>query len=200
MPPNMVRREIPEYHGLYFITFTCSRWLNLFEITQGYDAVYKWFDYLKDRGHYIIGYVIMPNHIHALIAFRHTQGQSINAIVGNAKRFMSYALVKKLQDQNQDEVLRQLASFVNPTEKLRGKLHEVFEPSFDWKECVTDKFIEQKVNYIHENPCRGKWSLANEPKDYKHSSAFYYQSGQQGEYPVTSFAELDDIDLSIPKL
>lgn len=71
-----VRKQISEVNGVYFITFTCVRWLPLFEITNGYDAVYKWFDYLKQKGHYIIGYVIMPNHLHALIAFSKTD-QSI---------------------------------------------------------------------------------------------------------------------------
>jgi len=40
-----------------------------FKITNGYDAVYSWFDHLKSKGHYITGYVIMPNHLHVLIAF-----------------------------------------------------------------------------------------------------------------------------------
>lgn len=57
---------------------------SLFDITNSYDLVYKWFDYLKDNGHYVIGYVIMPNHLHAVIGFRNT-GKSINTIVGNAK-------------------------------------------------------------------------------------------------------------------
>jgi REP element-mobilizing transposase RayT len=196
----MVRKEIAEYNGLYFITFTCARWLNLFEVSQSYDAVYKWFDYLKDKGHYIIGYVIMPNHIHALIAFRNTQGQSINKIIGNAKRFMAYEIVNKLKNQNEDGLLEKLSSFVNAKEKPKGKLHEVFEPSFDWKECFNDKFIEQKLDYIHANPCRGKWDLVKQPQDYKHSSAFFYTTSQQGTYPVTSFAELDDIDLTKAKL
>jgi putative transposase len=110
----MVRREITEYCGLYFITFTCSRWLNLFEISHGYDAVYKWFDYLRDRGHYIVGYVITPKHIHVffLIAFRNTQGKSINKIIGNAKRFMAYEIVKKLKEKNQDELLAKLSSLL----------------------------------------------------------------------------------------
>ena len=63
-----VRREIPEYDGLYFITFTCCHWQKLFEITNGYGIVYNWFDHLKSKGHFINGYVIMPNHVHALIA------------------------------------------------------------------------------------------------------------------------------------
>jgi hypothetical protein len=42
-----VRIPIDEAEGLYFITFTCCQWLPLFEITDGYDIVYNWFDYLK---------------------------------------------------------------------------------------------------------------------------------------------------------
>jgi REP element-mobilizing transposase RayT len=83
-----VRKTIPENEGIYFVTLTCCRWLKLFELTNGYDIVYNWFDHLKSKGHYIIGYVIMPNHLHAVIAFRNTSGKSINRIVGNGKRFM----------------------------------------------------------------------------------------------------------------
>jgi hypothetical protein len=31
----------------YFITITCFNWLPLFDIADSYDAVYKWFQYLK---------------------------------------------------------------------------------------------------------------------------------------------------------
>lgn len=191
-----VRREITEYDGIYFITFTCCRWLHLFEEAKAYEAVYKWFDYLKSKGHYITGFVIMPNHVHVLIAFRNTQGQSINSIEGNGKRFMAYEIVKRLKDLKKEEMLKSLETYVNAKEKLKGKLHEVFEPSFDWKECTTDKFIEQKLNYIHENPCRGRWELSKYPEEYNHSSASYYCTGKQGVYEVIHYMELEDIDLT----
>ena len=191
-----VRREIPDNFGIYFITITCCRWFNLFEISKGYDAVYKWFDSLKRKGHYITAYVIMPNHLHAMIAFRQTEGQSINSIIGTGKRFMAYEIVKRLKEQSKDDLLAQLGSFVNLTEKRKGKLHEVFEPSFDWKDCISDKFLEQKSNYIHENPCRGKWNLSGQPWEYEHSSAKFYYTGEQGVYPVISHMDLEDIDLS----
>jgi REP element-mobilizing transposase RayT len=67
-----VKRELPFTSGLYFITFTCHKWLPLFEITNAYNEIYKQFDRLKLEGHYIVGYVIMPNHVHVLIAFKET--------------------------------------------------------------------------------------------------------------------------------
>jgi REP element-mobilizing transposase RayT len=190
-----VRREIAEYDGIYFLTITCSQWLHLFELSNGYDEVYKWFDHLKSKGHFITGYVIMPNHIHALIAFRNTQGVSINSMVGEGKRFMSYGLVRRLKEKNKLEVLARLSALVNATDRKRGKQHEVFEPSFDWKDCRSNKFIDQKLDYIHANPCRGIWNLVIEETEYIHSSAKYYATGE-GRYKVTSYTELEDIDLT----
>lgn len=191
-----VRRAIVEYDGLYFITITCSRWLALFEIANAYSAVYKWFDYLKSKGHYIAGYVIMPNHLHTLIGFSNTKGKSINSIVGNGKRFMSYNIVEQLKANGNQEVLLQLTSFVNVADKLKGKLHEVFEPSFDWKECKSAEFTEQKLNYIHANPCRA--GLVVTPEAYVHSSANYYFSGERAIYDVINYMELRDVDLTKP--
>ncbi len=190
-----VRKTIPEKDGVYFITFTCAQWLPLFKISDSYDSVYNWFDYLKANGHFIVGYIIMPNHVHAIIAFRNT-GKTINSIVGNGKRFMAYDIVERLQQQNCHDVIAVMQKMVNNTQKGMNKQHEVFEPSFDWKECRTPAFIEQKLNYIHSNPCKGENKLANLPEEYIHSSAKFYITGKQGIYPVTSYTLLQDIDLS----
>ena len=90
--------------------------------------------------------------------------------------------------------MNQLNAWVNATDKARKKMHKVFEPSFDWKECRTDKFIVQKLNYMHSNPCVAR--LCVQPEEYEHSSAKFYITGEQGIYPVMSFMELQDIDLT----
>jgi REP element-mobilizing transposase RayT len=191
-----VRKAVLETDGIYFLTITNCAWLPLFERADGYGAVYQWFDNLKANGHFVLGYVIMPNHLHCIIAFRNTQGKSINTIVGNGKRFMAYELVRLLQQKGEHDLLAQMASHVNATDKKRGKLHEVFEPSFDCKPCFSISFIEQKLNYIHANPCRGKWKLAENVWDYKHSSAKYYYRGEHSCYEIKNFSEVLDIDLS----
>jgi REP element-mobilizing transposase RayT len=191
-----VRKSIEEYNGIFFITLTCTRWIPLFQISNSYDAVYRWFDHLTRNGHFIIAYVIMPNHVHALIAFRHTRGEPINRVIGTGKRFMAYHIVKKLTEMGNFDLLKKLQQLVTPFERKKGKLHNVFERSFDWKECTNERFILQKLNYIHVNPCQGKWSLATAPEDYKHSSARFYLTGEHCCYPVTSYPELQDVDLT----
>ncbi|MEO6453257.1 MAG: hypothetical protein ABIN97_04255 [Ginsengibacter sp.] len=82
-----VLQTIPFNEGTFFVTFTCYDWLPLIHRTNGDDIVYKWFDHLKSKGLKINGFVIMPNHVHALISF-FSGDQTINTIVGNGKRFM----------------------------------------------------------------------------------------------------------------
>jgi hypothetical protein len=65
------------------------------------------------------------------------------------------------------------------------------------KGCSSDRFIDQKLDYMHDNPCRGVWRLAASPVDYLHSSATFYLTGEQGIYPFTNSGELNDIDLTI---
>jgi hypothetical protein len=50
----------------------------------------------------------------------------------------------------------------------------VWNPGFDVKECRTEKFLLQKLNYIHDNPVKGKWMLAKDNEGYVHSSCFFY--------------------------
>lgn len=175
--------------GLYFITFTNYDWLPLFDMTNSYDMVYKWFDHLKNSGHFITGYVIMPNHIHALIGFSNAD-KKINTIIGNAKRFLAYEIVKRLKASGNERVLAQLKAGVAEWDKRNGKVHEVFEPSFDMKHCTTVEFVEQKLVYIHTNPIVKKWRLAPDAMSYPHSSARFYETGVQGVYEVTNFMEL----------
>lgn len=177
--------------GIYFVTFTNYKWLRLFDITKSYDMVYKWFDHLKKNGHYITAYVIMPNHLHALIGFM-PGSKSINTIVGNGKRFMAYEIVERLKQTGYHDLLSTLSSGVSPSDRKRGKLHEVFEPSFDAKHCHSHKFLNQKIEYIHGNPMSKKWDLVKHPSDYIHSSAGYYEDGRRGIYEVIHLTDCID--------
>lgn len=87
-----------------------------------------------------LGYVIMPNHLHLLI-FVSEKNKSINQLIGNGKRFMAYEIVKRLTGQNHEQLLNELQEGVDISEAMKGKHHQVFEPSFDCKVCLNEKFI-----------------------------------------------------------
>lgn len=178
------KTPVEPIEGIYFITFTCQNWLPLFEVTNTYDDVYKWFDHLKTNGHNVRGYVIMPNHLHVIIDFGASL-KSINKTISNAKRFLAYEIVRKLQEQHKSTLLLELSQAVIHSDKNKGKKHQVFERSFDCKEITSDYFFRQKLSYIHNNPCVGKWRLANSPIDYMHSSAKFYITGEQGVYLIS---------------
>ena len=138
---------------------------------------------MKSNGHQIIGYVIMPNHLHALIAF-YPGKKSINTIVGNGKRFIAYDIAQRLEEANKTTLLKTLSDGVSASDRRRGKLHEIYESSFDMKLCRTYRFVKQKLDYILANPVSKKWSLVSDPAEYTHSSARFYETGKQGVYEV----------------
>jgi len=178
-----VRKDIPYSEGLFFITFTCFKWLPLIDLTNSYDLVYSWFDYLKKQNHRIAGYVIMPNHLHALIDFSAT-AKKINTIIGDGKRFMAYEIIKRMKQAGKTDVLMVLEKGVAAKSKEKGKLHEVWEESFDWKICERAEFAYQKLIYMHSNPCSGKWKLVEDITKDEHSSARYYITGKHAGYIV----------------
>ena len=59
----------------------------------------------------------------------------------------------------------------------RDREYQIWERNPLTTRLPSIEIIEQKVNYIHLNPIRGKWNLANEIVDYKYSSARFYYTG-----------------------
>jgi REP element-mobilizing transposase RayT len=130
----------------------------------------------------------MPNHIHLIIYYSGGQ-QSLNTIVGNGKRFIAYKIVDRLRVQNETAILTQLTLGVRAKDKSRGKKHEVWQDTFDVKECRTERFVLQKLNYIHKNPCAGKWKLAAEPHHYLHSSCLFYLNGKSTYFRPRDYSD-----------
>jgi REP element-mobilizing transposase RayT len=160
----------------YFTTFTCYKWKCLFDLAEAYDAVYKWFNSLYGNNIRVTGYVIMPNHVHTLLYFL-KMSKSLNKIIGNAKRFIAYDIIQRLENKNEFRLLEELHGYVKKNEGKKGQRHKVFEDSFDAKECFTRKFILQKLEYMHKNPVSKKWQLVKDFTEYTHSSASFYEKG-----------------------
>ena len=68
--------------------------------------------------------------------------------------------------------------------------HKVFEESFDAKGISSEKFLFQKLNYIHHNPVSGRWNLVKDYTEYEHSSASFYETGKIKNYEPFDFRKM----------
>ncbi len=182
--------KTPQYQieAVYFITFTCYKWKHLFEITRLYGFIYKWFERLDMLGIKILGFVIMPNHIHLLIYFPDCK-YNLNRYISEGERFMVYEVIKRLKLIKEAEILNLLKVNVLKAQRSSGQIHRVFERSFDAKISYTRRFTELKLNYIHSNPVSGKWNLVDDYEKFEHSSVRYYLLGDKSGFPVVDFRE-----------
>jgi putative transposase len=113
----------------------------------------------------LIAYVLMPDHIHAIV----------NPRDGNIQGFM--AALKSLSAKAILKVNHHPAfDLTNPS--ADGSTHQVWQESFKAMPLWSGWMAWQKINYIHANPVRGR--LVKSAKDYRWSSfrAFYFDSGE----------------------
>jgi len=179
MPTHQLQLQKEE---TYFVTFTCHKWLPLFDQTGLYNYFQKWFEYLGENQVLLLGYVIMPNHTHLLIHQRSKSTKTLNTLVGNGKRFLAYEIVNRLHANNEMTTLDILQKDVSENERSKGKNHQFFRPSFDAKICYNLKMLETKLHYIHLNPVSGKWQLTEDWLLYKYSSAVFYEKGEENKF------------------
>ena len=184
-----VRFKHSNVYSMYYCTVTCYQWLHLFEITQGYDLVYKWFDYLKGKNIYVVAYVIMPNHVHCILYFP-SENFDLNKLIGNAKRFLAYDIINRLELQSNSQLLKALSDALTETEIAKGQKHRVFEESFDAKPIYSEPFFFQKLDYIHHNPVSGRWKLVDDYTEYEHSSALFYELSKVFHFEPKHYNEL----------
>lgn len=98
---------------------------------------------------------------------------------------MAYEIIKRLKTMEAGRILMQLQEGLTLKQIEKGQHHRVFEESFDAKPVYHREFLLQKLQYIHLNPLRGNWKLAEHWEDYEHSSArFYCKNKMDGFVPV----------------
>ena len=111
----------------------------------------------------IIGYVIMPDHIHLLL-FPRTE-QAITDFMRDFKRFTSGRIARQAKVEGNQEWIDLFKQAGRETERAEYK---VWQDSF-WEQCIySEDFLKQKLDYIHKNPARAR--LVENAADYPYSS------------------------------
>ncbi len=154
---------------LHFITFTCYRRLPLLLSIRARNALVQILGEVRDRyGFSLVGYVVMPEHIHLLIS-EPAKGTPSTVI--------------QVLKQRVSRRLRRRKS------KSTGQLNLAFEDGVDalprfWQRRFYDfnvwslKKRVEKLHYMHMNPLKRK--LVDHPRDWPWSSFSFYSDLKSG--------------------
>jgi len=164
--------HIKDENALHFLTFTVVGWVDIFSRKVYRDLIIDNLDYCrKNKGLELYAYVVMTNHIHLVAKAK--EGYKLSEIVRDYKKFTSKEIKKLLDD---------------PVESRREWMKILFAKAGEWNsnnvdfqfwkqnnqpiELYSNHVIDQKLDYIHNNPVKA--GFVENPEDYLYSSARFY--------------------------
>ena len=168
--------------GLYFISFATVYWIDIMVREQYFSIIIDSLAYCrKNKGLEIYCYCIMPSHIHLIIRAKDNNPE---IILGRFKEFTSkqlQAVLKKMYRKAEKNACLPLAGLLWMFERAGSKSSNV-KGSQLWQhnnkpiELYSNEVIDQKVDYIHQNPVVS--GFVNEAHHWRYSSAIDYSGGK----------------------
>ncbi len=168
MPAGLKR-----YYGkghLHFVTFSCYGRLPLLKTVRARDIFVEELGKVRDEMEFcLIGYVVMPEHVHLLMS------EPKHGTPSNVLHKLKLRVSRKMRNPKKsgDAALLQL-SFQDEG----GPPRAFWQPRFYDFNVYTKGKRTEKLNYMHANPVtRG---LVKHPEDWPWSSWSFYTKGEAG--------------------
>jgi putative transposase len=162
-----MRNPLKRQYGqgdLHFVTFSCYRRRPLLGTARARDRFLKILDEIRRRhGFCLVGYVVMPEHVHLLISEPAKKNPS--KILQVLKQKVARALLIKRRREISTQLL--LPFDGGQTEEAHFWQRRFYDFNV-WSE----KKLKEKLEYMHANPIQRK--LVKHPKDWPWSSWTHY--------------------------
>jgi len=171
-----IRNKIsPGY--VYFITITIVDWLDIFTRPAYKSVIVDSLNYcIANKGLQVYCWCLMSNHLHMIASA--SDGSNLSDILRDFKKFTSKDLIRTIKEtpESRRDWLLNLFWYAGKNDK-KIKYYKVWQDGNDVKEIHSTEFLDQKMEYIHNNPVRAE--IVANPEDYLYSSARDY-SGEKG--------------------
>ena len=118
----------------------------------------------------------MSNHLHLIAGSK--DGYILSDILRDFKKFTSKAIIKCADDikESRREWMLNRFGFRGANDK-KIKFYKVWKDGNEAKEIYSSEFLQQKLDYIHNNPVKA--DIVDLPEQYRYSSARNYR-GRHG--------------------
>ena len=166
--PTGLKRRYGQQH-LHFITFSCYRRLPLLCSLRAKNIFVNILGEVRDRyGFALVGYVVMPEHIHLLI------GEPPKATPSTVLQVLKQRVSRQLR-RNKKSPKEQFRLCFDDGE---DSLPQFWQPRFYDFNVWSQKKKVEKLHYMHMNPIKRK--LVSHPKDWPWSSFSFYANRHSG--------------------
>ena len=164
---------IHDQQALYFLTFTVVGWIDIFTRQSYRDIVMESFKYCRQKkGLHLHGYVIMSNHEHLIVSV--DEGFTVSGFIRDCKKFTSKKITDAIENSGTESrkewMLHQFKYYASL--HTRNETYQLWEHDNHPIELSSPVFIQQKIDYIHQNPVNA--GLVYRAEDYIYSSASNY--------------------------
>jgi putative transposase len=158
--------RIAKEHANYF-TATCLEWTPVLIDDRFKQIIIDSLKYLTDAHRIdVYAFCIMNNHMH--IIWQMLGDNKAEDVQRDFLKFTSQQILKVLRNEKSD-LLEQL------TVNAKDRKHQVWERNAFSMPVYEDRFLFQKLHYIHNNPVVAGYCI--HPEDYYFSSAAFYLKG-----------------------
>ena len=154
----------PELTSYYFCTSTIVEWQCVFKEEKYFRIIIDSLNFCREhKGLYLLGYVIMLNHIHLIVST--DEGILLSHVMRDFKRHTSKLIAEQLE-KDKEKLL--LYVFKKAAIK-QGSKYKIWQDEYHPVALYSEEWFNQKLNYMHFNPVRKDFVTRLE--DWKHSSA-----------------------------
>lgn len=163
---------------MYFLTMTVVNWIDIFTRPIYKHIITDALKYNQDnKGLTIYGWCLMSNHLHLLAEA--DEGKNLSDILRDFKKFTSKTILQEIAENQLESRKKWLLSEFEFAGKYDNKIksYKFWQDGNEAKEIHTTNFMEQKLEYIHENPVKAE--IVDEAIQYRYSSARDY-AGEPG--------------------
>jgi putative transposase len=165
---NNLTRRYGQGH-LHFITFTCYRRLPLLRSVRARNVFVHILGEVRDRYRFsLVGYVVMPEHIHLLIS------EPARGTPSTAIQVLKQRVSRRLRHKRGTSTAQLKLTFEDDADSLSRFWQRRF---YDFNVWSLKKKIE-KLHYMHMNPLKRK--LVGHPRDWPWSSFSFYSNLEHG--------------------
>jgi REP element-mobilizing transposase RayT len=163
--------QIKNQEAPYYLTFQIVYWIDLFSRKSYRDIVIESLKYCqKEKGLEIFAWIIMSNHVH-LIARSATA--DLSGTVRDFKKYTSKQIIQEIEKSAESRKEWMLRLFAHAAKRQNKKGdYQVWTHENHAEELFSNLFIQQKVEYLHNNPVKA--GIVDSPEEYKYSSAGVY--------------------------